>query len=113
MKMNNCQVIKLEERLDSANVVDFKKEASKVINSKTSVIILDFSDTKFVDSMGLGSLVSILKQTAQKDKSVILSSLSPHVRQIFELTKLYRLFNIFESLESAKKSICSDLDVPE
>ena len=111
--MNNCQVIKLEERLDAENVDDFKRKTGKVINLEGPVVILDFSDTKFIDSIGLGSLVSILKQTAQNQKSVVLSSLSPHVRQIFELTKLYRLFDIFESVDDAKKSICPELLVAQ
>ncbi len=107
--MNNYQVIKLEERLDSGNVDAFKEKTGEVINSEESLIILDFSDTKFIDSIGLGSLVSILKKTAQNHRSVVLSSLSPHVRQIFELTKLYRLFDIFESVNDAKKSICQKI----
>ena len=111
--MNNCQVIKLEKSLDAENVDAFKKQTGEAINSGAYVVILDFSDTKFIDSIGLGALVSILKQTAQNQKSVILSSLSPHVRQIFELTKLYRLFDIFESVDDAKKSICPELQVTQ
>jgi anti-sigma B factor antagonist len=91
--------------LDSGNVGIFKKNTGAIINSDVSAVILDFSQTKFIDSIGLGSLVSILKQTAHNNISIILCSLSPQVRQIFELTRLYRLFNIFESLEDAEKSI--------
>jgi anti-sigma B factor antagonist len=103
--MEKFQIIKLEERLDSGNVGDFKKNTAKILNDGVSSVILDFGQTKFIDSIGLGSLVSILKQTAQNNISIVLCSLSPQVRQIFELTRLYRLFNIFESIEDAKKSI--------
>ena len=107
--MNNYQVIKIKERLDSENVANFKAESEKSLQSDTVAVILDFSSTKFIDSIGLGSLVSILKQTAQQNKSVVLASISPHVRQIFELTKLYRLFDIFESVDDAKNSLSNKL----
>ena len=103
--MHDYQIIEIEERLDSENVDKFKKKSAESISSDTSAIILDFSSTKFIDSIGLGALVSILKQTEQHNKSVILAALSPHVRQIFELTKLYRLFEIYESVDEAKQAI--------
>ncbi len=99
------QVLKIQERLDSSNVENLKSHAAKLIGSGTDGLILDFSETKFIDSIGLGALVSILKQTAQNDTKVVLCSLSSQVRQIFELTRLYRLFDIFDSIEDAKEVI--------
>ena len=107
--MKNYQVIKLEERLDSENVADFKAESEQLLQSDVTAVILDFSSTKFIDSIGLGALVSILKQTAQKNKLVVLAAISPHVRQIFELTKLYRLFEIFDSVDEAEKTLSNRL----
>lgn len=103
--MSEKQVIKVEERLDSGNVNILKRKASEMIDSGVLKIIFDFSDTKFIDSIGLGALVSILKQTAQKDIKIVLCSLSPQVRQIFELTRLYRLFDIFDSIDDARGSL--------
>jgi len=101
MNMNDSQIIRVEERLDSGNAGELKIKASELIASGTGKLILDLTDTKFIDSIGLGALVSILKQTAQNDSKVVLTSLSPQVRQIFELTRLYRLFDIYESPEDA------------
>ena len=103
--MADFKILEVDERLDSENVDDVKSEAMKVIDAGRGGIILDMSDTKFIDSIGLGALVSILKQAAQKDMKIILCSLSPQVRQIFELTRLYRLFDIFDSVDEALKSI--------
>lgn len=97
--------LKLAERLDSTNADVFKKEAVAVLDSRFSGLIIDFSGTKFVDSIGLGALVSILKQAALKQKKVVLASLSPQVRQIFELTRLYRLFEIFATLDEATAAL--------
>ena len=103
--MEKHRIIKIEERLDAENASVFKEKIEKLINTGEAGIVLDFSNTKFIDSIGLGSLVSILKQTANKKMSIMLCSLSPQVRQIFELTKLYRLFEIFDSLEEAERAM--------
>ena len=103
--MSEKNILTIEERLDSGNSDNLKVAASELINNGTDSIIIDFSNTKFIDSMGLGSLVSILKQTTQKNIKIALCSLSPQVRQIFELTRLYRLFDIYESTEEAEKEL--------
>jgi len=104
-KMAKEITLKVDERLDSGNVDYLKRKASELISSGVPGIIIDFSETKFIDSIGLGALVSILKQTTQNDIKIVLCALSPQVRQIFELTRLYRLFDIFDTLEDAKESL--------
>lgn len=98
-------IVKLAERLDSGNADVFKKEAVAVLDFQESGLLLDFTDTKFVDSIGLGALVSILKQSAQRRKRVVLANLSQQVRQIFELTRLYRLFEIFPTVDEAAQAL--------
>ena len=95
----------VQERLDSGNVASFKSKTTELLENGGAGIVIDFSNTKFIDSIGLGALVSILKLTSQKDMKIVLCSLSPQVRQIFELTRLYRLFDIFDTVEDAKASM--------
>jgi anti-sigma B factor antagonist len=95
----------VQERLDSDNVADFKAKTSEFLQTGGSGIVIDFSNTKFIDSIGLGALVSVLKSTTQINMKIMLCSLSPQVRQIFELTRLYRLFDIFDTIEDAKASM--------
>ena len=105
IKMTDFQVLRVDERLDSENVDELKEKALSILDIGSGAIVLDMSDTKFIDSIGLGALVSILKKTAQKDMKIVLCSLSPQVRQIFELTRLYRLFDIYDSVDTARESI--------
>ena len=101
--MSINSVLKVSKRLDASNSAEFKTEAVSILNG-TSVryLVIDFSETGFLDSAGLGALVSILKSVSQsKEKRLALASLSPHVRQIFELTKLYRLFEIYNNVDEA------------
>ena len=96
-------ILKVAKRLDASNAAEFKSEAvSKIGDPASEMLVIDFSETGFLDSAGLGALVSILKAISQaKSKRLALAALSPHVRQIFELTKLYRLFEIYNSVDEA------------
>jgi len=103
MSSEKKNVIKVSKRLDASNVAEFKSESLANLKHQEKGIIIDFSETTFLDSAGLGSLVSILKMAAQSgNRKIALASLSKQVRQIFELTKLYRLFDIFDTVEEAK-----------
>ena len=98
--------ITLGERLDAENVDDFKALTKQIIeNPAVTGIIINFSGTQFIDSIGLGALVSVLKSTAQLNIKLALCNLSPQVRQIFELTRLYRLFEIFNEADEAEDFI--------
>jgi len=105
MKNNKIYVLDVEERLDSNNIKKFKSESHELLKSKGKGLIINFTNTKFIDSMGLGSLVSILKSTTQSNMKLTLCALTPQVKEIFELTRLYRLFEISENLDEAKTSM--------
>ena len=92
------------ERLDSANVEDFR-ERTQVAVGDTDALIIDFSATTFIDSVGLGSLVGLLKSCSQRRIPLAMACLTPQVRQIFELTHLYRLFDVFDTTEQANAAI--------
>jgi anti-sigma B factor antagonist len=102
MAANDKNTIEVSKRLDSINVGDFKTEAMAFLEKSEEGIIIDFTNTAFIDSAGLGALVSILKTATQKSKRLALSCLSPQVAQIFELTKLYRIFDIYDTVERAQ-----------
>jgi len=103
--MSKMAVLKAEERFDSGNADAFKMKALEEFEGGSIVLLVDFSETRFVDSVGLGCLVSLLKHAAQRDAKVALCSLSPQVREIFEMTRLHRLFDIFNSKEDAEASL--------
>ena len=105
MKNKKVYILDVEERLDSNNIKKFKSESQEFLKKKEGGLIINFTNTKFIDSMGLGSLVSILKSTTQNDVKLTLCALTPQVKEIFELTRLYRLFEISENLDDAKASM--------
>ncbi len=100
----NVHVLVVAERFDSAAVPAFKEEAKAAL-LEAPPLVLDLSKTRFVDSAGLGAMIGILKECNRKPRRMALAGLSPEVRQIFELTRLHMLFDIYESVPQAAASL--------
>lgn len=64
-------------------------------------LILDFSDVPYVDSAGLGLLVSAFVSRQKAGHKMILSGINPRVLKLFEITRVQDLFLIFSSPEEA------------
>jgi len=101
-KKNDIMVINVkEERLDAHNSGDLKSEMQKLFVEGNKNILVDLKDVRFIDSSGLGALVSGFKNAISHQGSLKLSSLQPQVKSMFELTRLHRVFEIFASTSEA------------
>lgn len=90
-----------EERLDAHNSGDLKTELAGLFEQKEKNILVDLKDVRFIDSSGLGALVSGFKNAISHQGNLKLSGLQPQVKSMFELTRLHRVFEIFGSSEDA------------
>ena len=90
-----------EERLDAHNSGDLKAELAGLFEGKEKYILVDLKDVRFIDSSGLGALVSGFKNAISHQGNLKLSGLQPQVKSMFELTRLHRVFEIFNSFEEA------------
>jgi anti-sigma B factor antagonist len=66
-----------------------------------STLILDLSNVPYVDSAGLGLLVSAFISRQKAGRRMVLSGLNPRVQKLFEITRVHDLFLIFSSPEEA------------
>ena len=84
--------------LCATNARSFRKEVSAALYPELKTIEIDLSNAGFVDSSGLGALVSLYKAANQghHNGGVILRLLHPPsaVQQVFELTRMHHLFEI-------------------
>ena len=93
-KMGDVAVIRLSvTSLDVANVAAFK-EAMAPIVERESKIVLDLASLEFIDSSGLGALLSCLRKLCGKGGDLKLCSLSNAVRTVFELVRMHRVVDI-------------------
>jgi len=90
-----------EERLDAHNSGDLKAQMLKMFEEGKNNLIVDLQSVRFVDSSGLGALVSGFKNASSRNGSLKLSGLQLQVKSMFELTRLHRVFEIYTDAEEA------------
>ncbi|MBC7566127.1 MAG: STAS domain-containing protein [Pedobacter sp.] len=80
---------------------NFKEIVFKEIESGTRKLIISFEHVEYLDSSFLGALVAILKNLVPKNGRLILIELDNDIRNLFELTRLDKIFELKNSLETA------------
>ncbi len=93
-----------EERLDAHNSGSLKTEMLSLFEDGKQNLVIDLKEVRFVDSSGLGSLVSGFKNASARNGNLKLCGLQPQVKSMFELTRLHRVFEIFPSADEALAS---------
>ena len=86
--------------LDAGSAKAFKSDVSSLIESHKKVIF-DLSELEFVDSSGLGAILSCLRQLNARGGDLKLSAMSKPVRTLFELVRMHRIFDIYNTKEEA------------
>ena len=101
---NDVLVIELrEDNLDASNVRELKDTVQSMMHPHGRVV-LDMSGVKFVDSSGLGALISCLRLLNGRKGDFRLCAMSKSVRALFELMRMHRVFNIHDTCEEAVRS---------
>lgn len=88
------------ERIDAASAIQFKDGIRAAVEGTTGRILLNLSQVDFIDSSGLGAIVSAMKQLT-KDQTMELVGLTPKVEKVFRLTRMDTVFRIHTTQEAA------------
>ena len=70
---------------------------ARATDSETQVVMLDFSGLEYMNSGGIGLLVTLLVRANRDDRRLLAIGLDAHYRQIFELTRLDQAITIHAS----------------
>jgi len=97
-----------QDSLDASNAKVFKEEIHPVLAGHNCVL-LDLHALQFVDSSGLGALLSCLRAMSDNGGSLALCNMTKPVRTLFELVRMFRIFDIYASRYEALKAMdCVD-----
>ncbi|MEI7449363.1 MAG: STAS domain-containing protein [Desulfomonile sp.] len=97
-------IVITEHRLDALVSVKFKDTVKKLVEDGSQKILIDMGETVFIDSAGCGALVASLRALSKNKGDMKIARPSSQVQTLFELTRLHKVFEIFEDVESASKS---------
>ncbi|MHC5597011.1 MAG: STAS domain-containing protein [Nostoc sp.] len=94
MKLN-VTVLELSGILDGIRGNELRREVSDVVATGTDILLLDMKKVTFIDSSGLGALVSAMQSVRNAKGKLFVCSISDQVKMLFELTKMDRIFQTF------------------
>ena len=103
-KQNGVTVVDVDGQLIVGNRQELKDLVQRALEAGERRILIDFSRTGYIDSSGLGALVSISKRIREAGGELRLAGLNDDLRSLFELTKLDTLFQISDTRERALES---------
>ena len=94
-------VISLSGEVDLYTAPEFKQELLDAIGKGAKEVVVDFSNTTFIDSTTLGVLVGGVKRLRTNDGQLSLVCSDRNITKIFEITGLDRVFTIYPTRDEA------------
>ena len=88
------------DHLDAGLVEEFKRDIAPLLEGRGRVVF-DLSALRFVDSAGIGALLSCLRRMTGAGGDLKLFGLAPAVRATFDLARMHRIFDTYDTKEAA------------
>ncbi len=100
-KLKNVLIVNvLDKRLDANIAYEFKDKMAAYISKGNHLIVLNITDVDYIDSSGLGAIVSSLKMLGDKGDIVICGT-QDTVMRMFKLTRMNKVFRMYKTENEA------------
>ena len=107
-KVGNIGKVTISGRLDAANAGSLKENFMKYLEEVVN-FVFDCSLLDFIDSTGLGAIISCTKNASVKNGDIYIANLQDKPRMLFEVTRAYKMFEVFDDVDAAIEEIESKL----
>ena len=99
-------VINIEgELIDKNQAEPFVQEIKKLVDAGNKKYVLDFSNLRYMNSSGLGVLISVLTKIRNSDGELSVTNLNKKIKELLVITKLNQMFHVTDTLEKAIESL--------
>jgi len=105
--MTNCRAVVVKQLPESVSVNESQqllRELAPLLEEDLPCLVFDFSEVRQLDSAGIEMLLRCMEEAMKRNGDVKLAAISPQVAVILELTRVDRLFEIFENPSDAVES---------
>lgn len=103
-----CSVIAVFGEVDVASVPRLREQLHSLVAEGQNRIVVNLDGVGFLDSTGLGVLVGALKRVRAHGGSLGLVCNQPQILKVFEVTRLTRVFDLYETVEQAIDGVPSE-----
>jgi anti-sigma B factor antagonist len=92
-------------RLQGPLVLNNMFAFQELLRSESTTTILDFSEVPYIDSAGLGVLTNSYVAHQRRGQKLLLVAVCERVTELFKITNLDKLFEVFPDIESARRAV--------
>ncbi|MEA5568226.1 STAS domain-containing protein [Anabaena sp. UHCC 0399] len=92
---SKIKTIELCGMLDGIKGNELRRQITDILADGTDILLIDMKEVNFINSSGLGSLVSAMQVVRNANAKLFVCSVNDQVRMLFELTKMDRIFQTF------------------
>jgi anti-sigma B factor antagonist len=103
-KIQGVTVLSTDERLDGLVGPKLKDLVKELAQESGLELVIDMGKTTYVDSSGCGALVASLRALVKNHGDMKIARPGPQALTLFQLTRLHKVFQIYDNLESAIES---------
>ena len=104
-KEKNAIVVSIKGRMDAVSSSDFEKQLSALMAEGEKDFIIDFGELDYISSAGLRSILTTLKDLKGKNGRLLPCSLKDLVKDVFDISGLSHVIQIYETVDSALSQI--------
>ena len=91
----------LEGEVNINTSPELRKTCDILMKNGEKKVLIDLSGVTYIDSSGLATLIEMFQRLKKIGGKLRLSSMNEKVKNVFEITKLYKLFEVFDTREAA------------
>lgn len=102
--LNNTVIVRVFGEVDLYTSPDLRKQILSAVHGRPAMIIVDLQHVNYMDSSGVATLVEGLQQVSKYKGKFGITHLRSGVREVFELSRLDRVFDIYDSVELAMEA---------
>ncbi len=97
-----------EKILEETDIRSLREAVESVVEQAPGIhLVLDFRHVKFLSSGVLGLLIRVSKRVYEQEGELRLCNIHPGIYEVFKITRLTSVFDIYEDVESATQSFSS------
>jgi anti-sigma B factor antagonist len=101
-RVDKTTIFDVSGDIDLANSPEIRKALLREVKeNRTPKVVMNLSKVRYIDSSGVASLVEGLKASRDAGSRFILYGLSPTAREVLQLSRLLKIFEVYDNEEQA------------
>jgi anti-sigma B factor antagonist len=96
----NAKVVEVEGDVDLGTSPQLRRTLFDTLSAAPRTA-LNLAAIRYIDSSGIATLIEVLRHSQQQKREFVLFGLSPQVLQVFRLTHVIRIFQVFDTEQEA------------